>query len=51
MFYLGYTKLGVIRIIVTVVTCGTGGSIWALIDFVRILIGSIRTDAKGNPLI
>lgn len=48
-FYLGYTKYGVIKIILTLCT-GFGGSIWALIDFIRLLTGSISVDAKGVPL-
>ncbi|MBQ9953537.1 MAG: NINE protein [Clostridia bacterium] len=48
-FYLGYTKYGVIKIILTVCT-GVGGSIWALIDFIRLLTGSLHTDANGVEL-
>ena len=48
-FYLGYTKYGIIKIVLTVCT-GVGGSIWALIDFIRLLIGSIHTDANGVEL-
>lgn len=48
-FYLGYTKNGVIKIILTVCT-GIGGSIWALIDFIRLLTGSLHTDANGVEL-
>lgn len=48
-FYLGYTKNGVIKIILTVCT-GLGGSIWALIDFIRLLTGAIDTDANGVEL-
>ena len=48
-FYLGYTKWGIIKIVLTVCT-GFGGSIWALIDFIRLLTGSISTDANGVEL-
>lgn len=49
-FYLGYTKMGIIQIIVTLVTCGAGG-IWGLIEGILILCGStITTDANGAPL-
>ena len=48
-FYLGFTKKGVIQIIVSVVTCGIGG-IWGFIEGIMILVGSINTDANGNPL-
>jgi len=47
-FYLGYNKYGIIKIILTVCT-GVGGSIWALIDFIRLLTGSLSTDANGVP--
>lgn len=48
-FYLGYTKYGVIKIVLTLCT-GFGGSIWALIDFIRLLTGSLDKDANGVPL-
>ena len=48
-FYLGDSKKGIIRIIVTVVTCGIGG-IWGFIEGIMILCGKIATDAQGNPL-
>ncbi len=48
-FYLGYTKYGIIKIVLTCCT-GVGGSIWALIDFIRLLTGSLNTDANGNEL-
>ena len=49
-FYLGHVFWGIVKLILT---CCTGfvGSLWAFVDFIRILIGSIKTDAKGNPLI
>ena len=43
-FYLGYTTLGIIKLI----TCG-GLGIWALIDFIMIVIGKMP-DADGNEL-
>ena len=49
-FYLGDTKKGVIRIVVSVVTCGIGG-IWGFIEGIMILTGNINTDAQGNPLV
>ncbi|MBR1899138.1 MAG: TM2 domain-containing protein [Oscillospiraceae bacterium] len=49
-FYLGYTKMGVIQIIVTLVTCGAG-SLWGFVEGILILCGTyITTDANGNPL-
>ena len=48
-FYLGYNKYGIIKIILTVCT-GVGGGIWALVDFIRLLTGSLHTDANGVEL-
>ena len=48
-FYLGYNKYGVIKIILTFCT-GVGGGIWALVDFIRLLTGSLNTDANGVEL-
>ena len=48
-FYLGYTKYGIIKIVLTLCT-GVGGGIWALIDFIRLLTGSLDKDANGVPL-
>ena len=48
-FYLGYNKNGIIKIVLTVCT-GFGGGVWALIDFIRLLTGSISTDANGVEL-
>ena len=48
-FYLGYTTKGVIQIVVTIITCGIG-AIWGFIEGILILVGSINTDADGNPL-
>lgn len=43
-FYLGYTALGILKLI----TCG-GLGIWALIDLILILLGNLP-DAQGRPL-
>lgn len=49
-FYLGYTTMGIIQIVVTLVTCGLG-SLWGLIEGILILCDKyITTDANGNPL-
>lgn len=50
-FYLGFTKKGVIQIVVTLVTCGIG-SIWGLIDGTLILMGKegYDKDADGKVL-
>ena len=49
-FYLGDNKKGIIRIVVTLVTCGIGG-IWGFIEGILILCGNINMDAQGNPLV
>jgi TM2 domain-containing membrane protein YozV len=43
-FYLGYTGLGILKLI----TCG-GFAIWAVIDVILIGMGSMK-DARGNSL-
>ncbi len=43
-FYLGYTTLGVVKLI----TCG-GLGVWHLIDFILIAMGNVP-DANGLPL-
>lgn len=48
-FYLGFNKNGIIKIVLTCCT-GIGGSIWALVDFIRLLTGSLNADANGVPL-
>ena len=39
-FYIGDKKGGWIRLILSVVTCGCVGGIWALIDFIKLLMMS-----------
>ena len=48
-FYLGYTGIGIIQIVVTLITCGAG-ALWGFIEGILILVGNINTDAQGNPL-
>lgn len=50
-FYLGYTSIGIVQIVVTFVTCGIG-AIWGLIEGILILTKneSFLTDANGVPL-
>ncbi|MFP4163079.1 MAG: TM2 domain-containing protein [Chitinispirillaceae bacterium] len=43
-FYLGYTGLGILKLL-TLGGCG----IWALIDFILIVTGNLK-DADGNEL-
>ena len=55
-FYLGNTRNGVIKLLLTLVgwiLCGLGplvAGIWGLVEGIQILIGKISTDAKGVPL-
>lgn len=49
-FYLGYTKNGILKIVLTLVSCGIVGEIWAFIDFIRLLTGDLHTDAYGVEL-
>lgn len=44
-FYLGYTGLGILKLL----TCG-GLGIWTLVDFVLIGVGSMK-DFEGRPLV
>jgi TM2 domain-containing membrane protein YozV len=50
-FYLGFTTIGVIQIVVTIVTCGVG-AIWGFVEGILYLVGSsgFTTDADGRPL-
>lgn len=50
-FYLGYTKIGVIQLVVTLVTCGVG-SLWGFVEGILYLVGTngFTTDAQGRPL-
>lgn len=48
-FYLGYTQMGVIQLVLGLCTCGLS-NIWGLIEGIMIITGSgITTDANGNP--
>lgn len=50
-FYLGYSTVGIIQLIVSVVTCGSIGPIWGLVEGILILTGNIiTTDAEGGTL-
>lgn len=49
-FYLGYTTIGVVQILVTAVTCGFG-AIWGFIEGILIICGTtITTDDQGRSL-
>lgn len=47
-FYLGYTAIGVLQILVAIFTCGVG-VLWSLIDGIMILCGKVN-DPEGLPL-
>ncbi|CAB4946291.1 unannotated protein [freshwater metagenome] len=51
-FYLGYTSIGLLQILVTLLTCGVG-SVWGLVEGILILVRNenFLTDANGVPLI
>ncbi len=50
-FYLGFTKIGIIQIVVTVLTCGIG-ALWGFVEGILYLVGANgwTTDASGRPL-
>jgi TM2 domain-containing membrane protein YozV len=50
-FYLGYTSIGIIQIVVTVFTCGIG-SLWGFVEGILYLAGANgwTTDSTGHPL-
>ena len=52
-FYLGYKGKALAQLLITLCTCGIGGTvtyIWGLIEGILILTGNIATDANGVPL-
>ena len=55
-FYLGYTNIGIIQLVLTLaglLTCGLtsiAAWVWGIVDGIMILTGSIKTDAQGNLL-
>ena len=50
-FLMGYTTIGIIQIVVTVLTCGIGG-IWGLVEGIMVLARAeaFERDAYGRPL-
>lgn len=49
-FYLGYTSVGVLQILVSIATCGLGG-FWGFTEGILLLRGKgIYFDADGRPL-
>ena len=56
-FYLGYTNKAVTQLLLTlvgsVITCGLSAiavQVWAIVEGVQLLTGSINMDANGIPL-
>ena len=49
-FYLGYNGKGIAQIALTLLSCGSIGTIWGVIEGILILCGKIDTDANGIPL-
>jgi len=49
-FYTGSIGLGVGKLVVTILSCGTVGWIWWLIDIILIATGAYK-DAQGRPLV
>lgn len=47
-FYLGYTTIGVLQLVVSIVTLGFG-ALWGFVDGIIILTGSV-SDAQGRTL-
>lgn len=47
-FYMGYTTVGILQIVVTLITLGFG-ALWGFIDGIVILVGQPK-DAQGRPL-
>lgn len=50
-FYLGYYKIAFCQIALSVCTVFIGGTIWGLIDGIRILRGKPVKDAMGNYIV
>ena len=48
-FFLGYTTFGILQIVITVVTIGSLGWVWPLIDTILIFTGNLP-DAQGRTL-
>ncbi len=43
-FYLGYTKEGVIMLVITLATCGIGGTVISIIGFIEGIIYLTKSD-------
>jgi TM2 domain-containing membrane protein YozV len=55
-FYLGYTTIGIIQLVLGlggILTCGIttiAAAVWGIVEGIMILTGSINRDASGQPL-
>lgn len=49
-FYLGNISAAVLRIVLSIVTCGFVGGVWGLINGMKLLTYKINTDGNGYPL-
>ncbi|HWR53216.1 MAG TPA: TM2 domain-containing protein [Bryobacteraceae bacterium] len=55
-FYLGYTTIGIIQLVLGlggILTCGIttiAAAVWGLVEGIMILTGSMNRDALGQPL-
>jgi TM2 domain-containing membrane protein YozV len=50
-FYLGFTTIGILQIVVTLLTCGLG-ALWGFVEGILYLVGAsgFTTDSTGRPL-
>lgn len=52
-FYLGYTSKAVTQLLISILSCGAlavVSQVWAIVEGVQILTGTINTDGAGYPL-
>ena len=49
-FYLGYTAIGIVQIVATILTVGFAG-FWGIIEGIFILCHQFNYDADGNALV
>ena len=52
-FYLGYTSKAIAQLLLSVLSCGVlafVSAIWALVEGIQILTGTVAVDAAGVPL-
>lgn len=40
-FYLGAYKTGIVKLVVSLATCGVGGAVWGLVDFLAVMVNSL----------